>query len=248
MKKSILIVLTIMLCVAGLSLTSCKNTSGEDAEAQKNRPLVNQFNDSRQILILGNSFVGSSQVGDFLNDMLLQADSDYRVTAISRGFATVETYANDPEIMKEIEEGKYCCVFQCGFYYESEIEHYKTIKEACRKSDTAIMAFPAHNEIKEVVRKLSETEDCLDWQEELEALMRANVSHNVTLWDFCMMDEFKHSTPLAGYVGAHMIYRRIFGEIPPSLSDNAPLTMEYIKEQLTHYPETGIIGPLNDPE
>jgi hypothetical protein len=248
MKKSIMTVLTIMLCVALLALTACKVIVKEDAETQKKGPLIERFNESKQILILGNSFVGTSQVGDFLNDMLSQANSDYRVKAISRGFATVETYASDPEIMKEIEDGRYCCVFQCGFYYESEIEHYKTIKNACRKSGTAIMAFPAHNEIKEVVRKLSETEDCLDWQEEIEALMRANVSHNATLWDFCIMDEFRHSTPLAGYVGAHMIYRRIFGEVPPSLSDNAPLTMEYIKEQLTHYPETGVIGPLNAPE
>ena len=42
----------------------------------------------------------------------------------------------------------------------------------------------------------------------------------IDTWDFCIDDQHKHSTPLAGYVGAHMIYRAIFGEIPKKYQSN----------------------------
>ena len=38
--------------------------------------------------------------------------------------------------------------------------------------------------------------------------------------DFCFNDEHKHSKPLAGYIGAKMIYQSLFGVEPPALSED----------------------------
>ena len=50
----------------------------------------------------------------------------------------------------------------------------------------------------------------LDWKAEVDALIESGIDR----WSFCINDEHQHSTELAGVVGAHMIYRAIYGEIP----------------------------------
>ena len=60
---------------------------------------------------------------------------------------------------------------------------------------------------------------CLSWKEEIDALISGGVRYD----DMCMNDMHQHSTPLAGYVGAHLIYRNLFDKIPLELGDGAPL-------------------------
>lgn len=191
-------------------------------------------NDSKTILILGNSFVGTSQIGAFLKSMLDAAESDYSVEAVSRGYATVATYSSDTNLMSRIEDGEYCYVFQCGFYTVGDPDQFSLMREACMVSNTGIAVFPAHNENTTFISR-ADSDNMLDWQGEISALLAAGVEYD----DMCFNDMHAHSTPLAGYVGAHMIYRNLFGKLPPDLTDDAPLDMEYIEAKLGSYVTTG---------
>ena len=75
----------------------------------------------------------------------------------------------------------------------------------------------------------------LNWKNEVNALINGGVNYN----DFCVNDSHKHSTPLAGYVGAHMIYRTLFKTTPPVLTYNAPLSEDFVKLKLEDYISSG---------
>ncbi len=229
MKRFSIYIIAIILC---FTAAGCRRTA-----PLRTIPAIPPENESKTILILGNSFIGSSQIGEFLNNMLKQAGSEYSVVAIAQGYATVSTYSCDPEWMAEISRGNYCYVFQCGFYTPGEKEEFEAIKQVCSAANTGIIAFPAHNEDPNAVDKISK-EDCLNWKAEIDALIAAGVPYE----HLCMDDMHQHSTPLAGYIGAHLIYRNLFDEIPPELGDGAPLTAAEVTEQLGNYVKTGVIN------
>ena len=58
------------------------------------------------------------------------------------------------------------------------------------------------------------------------------------MWYLCINDSHKHSTPLAGYVGAHMIYRAIYDEMPTAPMKNT-ITQSYIDSILGDYAYIG---------
>ena len=70
----------------------------------------------------------------------------------------------------------------------------------------------------------------LNWKGEIESLIDGGIDK----WVMCVDDHYQHSTVYAGYVGAHMIYRKVFGKIPPKLA-NAPLTQSQIDGNLGEY-------------
>lgn len=171
-------------------------------------------NRSTSVAVWGNSFVGTSQVGEFLNQMFEASGSRYKAFPVSRGYAQVSTYTSDEYYMQLIESDEYCAVFQCGLYSSSEAEHLGRLKEACEKSCTLLVIFPAHNESATAINDaLSRypTLSYLGWKSEIETLIGNGVPYGA----MCIDDEHKHSTPLAGYVGAHMIFRALTGKVPP---------------------------------
>lgn len=194
---------------------------------------LSSTNGSKKILILGNSFIGTSKIGDFLADML--TGSGYSVEAVSRGHATVTTYTSDAQMMQAIRQGNYCYVFQCGFYGASEnIEALKTVKTACEASKTKLVIFPAHNEPQgNATNATLAYPDLifLDWKTELDDLIDMGIPKD----DLRMNDSYGHSTPIAGYVGAHMIYRNLFEKLPPELTSKSPVSMTIIKDILGDY-------------
>ncbi len=197
-----------------------------------------ETNGSKQILILGNSFIRTSEIGSFLNDMLKSTKDEYSAIAVSRGMAHVEDYANDTDICNSIRQGNFSYVFICGFYSSEGTDALYTLKNVCNASNTQLVIFPAHNEnIVNVQKAIDEHIDTavLSWKNEINALIDGGVSYD----DFCIDDAHQHSTPLAGYVGAHMIYRSIFKTTPPALSNYAPLTNEYVNTKLKKYIDNG---------
>ena len=85
--------------------------------------------------------------------------------------------------------------------------------KACKKSRTKLIIFPAHNEgskLASIAQQRCEGTYLLDWREEIDELIAVGRSK----WYFCINDSHLHSTALAGYVGAHMIYRAIYSEVP----------------------------------
>ena len=167
------------------------------------------------ILILGNSFIGtfSSNIGRVLELMMRNNYRQLRVEAISRSYATVGTYSGDSWLMEQLRQGDYDMVFICGFYSTGEVANLGRLKSACDASDTTLVIFPAHNENADAIRAARAAYPdlpCLDWKQELDHLIESGVDR----WDLCTDDTYDHSTELAGYVGASMIYRALFNEMP----------------------------------
>ncbi len=195
------------------------------------------------ILILGNSFIGSSNIGAILDEMMVRDNRNTVTRAISRGNATVNTYVSDSSIMEQIRGGVYSAVFICGFYSSEELTHLKTLKAACQKSGTELVIFPAHNEDAPVISSACSANPdliCLNWKAEIDALIQTGIDK----WNFCINDTHKHSTALAGYVGAHMIYRALYGTPPFGPMWNS-IDQQYVEDLLGSYVETGYIKQMD---
>ncbi|MBE6777066.1 MAG: hypothetical protein E7542_03020 [Ruminococcaceae bacterium] len=201
-------------------------------------PKPEETNGAKQILVIGNSFINTSEIGSFLETMLDNDNNGYTVEARSIGMASVITFADNPEICNDIEYGYYSYVFMCGFYSQEDISKFHTIKSACDVSDTKLVIFPAHNESRAVIdAALLEHDDVyfLDWKGEIDALIDTGIDY----FDFCMDDYHKHSTPLAGYVGAQMIFTSLFDTPIKEVSDYLPIDADYLDLKLGDYIASG---------
>ncbi len=199
--------------------------------------LSDALGDESSILILGNSFIGTSHIGNILREMFGINGKDCTVTAIARGFARVATYISDTALLESIRGGTYDAVFICGFYDAIEVENLGVLKSACDESFTELIIFPAHNENATHVATARDTYPslvCLNWKGELDGL----IAEGVDRWDLCIDDAHYHSTPLAGYVGAHMIYRAIYDELPEEPM-RSTLSQSYIDHILGDYAYVG---------
>ena len=198
------------------------------------------LNDSKKkILILGNSFVSTSNIGNILQSM---CGSKLEVEAVSVGMATLSTFVEDGYTLQNIGSGNYSAVFMCGLFNEINFTHLKKVITACEESGTRLAVFPAHNESRAQIDRIPimyKGTYVLDWKAEINALIDTGIAKSY----FCMDDEAKHSTPLAGYVGAHMIYRAIFGEVPETTS--VPGVTKAELKLLGDYTTTGKISFLN---
>ncbi len=162
--------------------------------------------------------------------------TDYDIIDESVGYAEVSHSWGD--YLPFMTAGRYAAVFMCGFYGADDVLALKQYKDACATSNTPLVIFPAHNE--------SYGDDAADsypdlmylnWKGEIDHLITDGIQRS----DFCIDDMHQHSTPLAGYVGAHMIYRAIYGEIPKcgAYSDLAA--------KLGDYADTGRILLIKSP-
>ncbi len=184
------------------------------AFTEKNMGVLQIRDNLNKILILGNSFVNTSQVGNILQDM---CGSNAFVEAYSRGYATVETYVQDSYMLQNIREGNYSVVFMCGFYRANDGVQFSEIVDACESSNTQLAIFPAHNETRSLIDEVTDMYPnvvLIDWKAEVDGL----ISTGIDVSNFCINDSHQHSTPLAGYVGAHMIYRAVFNKNPKTTS------------------------------
>ena len=177
-------------------------------------PRFNELSELRdkRILVVGNSFIGTSKIGNIYNEIARVSGKEELMMAVSEGYATVKTYAESEYFINRIENGDWSAVFMCGFYVDVNHE-LGIIKRACEKSGTKLIIFPAHNENRAMIESAKRAYPsllCLDWKREIDEL----IAEGRDKWDFCYDDEHLHSTSLAGYVGAMMIWRAIYGETP----------------------------------
>jgi hypothetical protein len=190
----------------------------------------------KQIAVLGNSFINSSSIGRMLDEI---NGGNFSVMWQSRGYATVNTYINDESLMDDIRNGAYACVFICGFYAEGEADNLVVLEKACKKSNTRLVIFPAHNEFEGPIN-LAQTKcpelPLLNWKGELDMLIDSGVDK----WELCWNDQHLHSTEYAGLIGAIMIYRAFYGEMP-RLDNMSSIDMVHARELFGSYLETGKI-------
>ena len=203
--------------------------------SESNKGILHVTDNRKKILILGNSFIGSSNIGRILQTM---CGDSMEVEAYSRGYAEVDTYTSDEFTMNNIRSGNYSAVFMCGFYSDSRAENFGEMVDACKQSSTKLAIFPAHNETRSVIEYISSKYPqivVLDWKAEIDNHIANGVDYDL----FCIDDAHRHSTSLAGYVGAHMIYRAVFNKIPKAKS------FEFVSKEeislLGDYAQTGTI-------
>lgn len=192
-----------------------------------------------KILILGNSFVATSKVGDVMNDLFLSNGKDCYAYSVSIGNAGVNTFVKDKEMMADIRAGYYDAVFICGFYGTWELDPCSVLYDTCINSDTKLVIFPAYNEDSATIDAASrfcKKAYLLDWKSELDALIASGVDK----WELCYNDQHLHSTPAAGYVAAHMTYRAIFGEVPKH-GVSYPVSQAEMNALLGDYIDSGLI-------
>lgn len=216
-----------------------KRTSDAGFDTLKLKP----ENDGKPVLILGNSFIGSSDIGTILQDMCYKNGRQVTIEAISVGYATVsKSWAYYLEPMRN---GEYAAVLMCGFYGADDVTAFQQYADACKSFGTPIVIFPAHNEGNgdTAIKRYSNTL-ALDWKGEVNML----ISSGVPRAEFCINDQHQHSTPLAGYVGAHMIYRALFGEVPGVQSYYGSLSHTYVESMLGDYMSLGYLVLLQDSE
>ena len=201
-------------------------------------PPLPQNSDSKEILILGNSFIGSSQIGLILNEMLAKANSEYTVKTVSIGGAYTGTFFEDKSLVSDIRNGKYCYVFQCGLYSSLAVSTFAPLKELYDEAGVPVVFFPAHNENQSAINSaLQQYYDVpiLSWKGELDALIKSGISRDT----FCQNDYYGHSKAIAGYVGAHMIFRTLFGKMPTD--EVTSVKKGYIRSTLGDYVDTGVV-------
>ena len=197
-------------------------------------------NTSRKTIVIGNSFIRTSQIGSYLKLFYNSGNKHYTLESFTHNGQSVEDYAKE-SWLKEFRNGTYHVVFLCGLYNAKDAENFPKVVEACAQSNTKLVIFPAHNEkfgrVEEIREKYPDIY-YLGWRDEINRFIDAGVAD---YWDFCINDYDKHSTPLAGYVGAHMIYSALYGEVPPEYTAGKPHSIGYLKSMLGEdYVKTGL--------
>ena len=76
----------------------------------------------------------------------------------------------------------------------------------------------------------------INWKE----LLDAYIAEGVDRWDLCVDDTYDHSKPLAGYIGAKMIFETLFGESPADIKNIDSLTQSYVDSKLEKHTPTRI--------
>jgi hypothetical protein len=205
---------------------------------------LSSLKNAKNILIIGNSFISTSRVGKILSDMFAANGVKTNVTWEQRGMASLITYVSDSAMMNKIRSGKYDAIFACGMYSEEDVTCLKTLDEACKRSGTTLVLFPAHNENGNYIGKAQSKFPHLtviNWKSEIDALLNGGKKD---YWDFCMDDSHLHSTPLAGYVGAHMIYRAIQGTVPTA-KISGEISQRTVESKLGDYVKTGFTQKIS---
>ena len=203
------------------------------AKTEDNIGALKLTDNRKKILILGNSFINSSNIGTTLQEMV---GKDIVVEAVSIGMANVSTHTSDPARVKSIADGNYSAVFMCGFFAtERDVTAFETIVSACKNSKTKLAIFPAHNEqrtvIDNAVKKYPSYAVLLDWKAEIDNLITPQLDE----FNFCIDDYHKHSNTLAGFVGAHLIYRAIYGKTPNVSNKEFSSVTKTQLNKISHY-------------
>lgn len=178
------------------------------------KALLDEGKDNR-VLVLGNSFVVSSQIGQMLELMVRKAGLDTTVYPESRGYYSVSLYTQDTGLMKQIASGAYDVVFLCGFYSYSDVAAFSEFEATCKKGGATVVITPAHNEphyYGEAAAQYPETA-IANWKELINILISSGYPESY----FCINDTYKHTNVIGGYAGACMLYTVLFNKKPPSV-------------------------------
>lgn len=207
----------------------------------RNNRLDCRNKDGLRIAVAGNSFIYSSQVATQLQRMLAANGKNATAQGFSYPNITVSQIVADPQIMHTLCDGNYDVLFLGSAYHSDDVDALSAVEEACRKSGTELVLFPAHNEgtfNTELAYRNTQVK-LAHWKAAIDNLINEGVPESNLL----VYDGPRHSTELAGYCGAVMIYGMLYETAPHTAAIGAnfsglpqataqlveDLTMEYIR-------------------
>ena len=205
---TIILALVMFFVAVGAAVIETSN-SDRDMHAQ----YMGETDKSLEILVLGNSFVGSSQVDFFLKFLADTNQKNLEVEAYSIGFAEVRSYlfdANCAHIREQIKD--YDVVFMCGFYGSGFLT-LSLLTALTGDKDTQFVIFPANNEQywdATLSWKLNKDVDYVGWYDILHYLWN---EQGFALTDLAKDDGHIHTNAIGGYAVAQAIYSYIYGEL-----------------------------------
>ena len=207
----------------------------------RNNRLDCRNKDGLRVAIAGNSFIASSQVAPQLQRMLAANGKNATVNEFSYPNITVSQIAADPQIMHTLCDGNYDVLFLGSAYYSKDVDALSVVEEACQKSGTELVLFPAHNEgtFNTELAYRNTNVKLAHWKVAVDNLIAAGIPES----NLVVYDGPHHSTELAGYCGAVMIYGMLYETAPNTAAIGASfsglpfataqrvenLTMEYIR-------------------
>ena len=217
MKSYLMKITTILLFIVLLfSTTGCDNQDAdEETTIPENQRIITEDLSGKpgRILIMGNSFVGTSSVDFALRRLVEENGEDLEVETVSEGYANIGSLAAHLETNPGIKEGLYDAIFLCGVY-GSDIDPLKDYLDAVKDTKTKIILFPASNESPSDIiaaREKYPGTGYVGWLDIVSELFRIEYFR---LEAFVFMDEHLHLNEIGGYAGALMIYNYLYREAP----------------------------------
>jgi len=170
-----------------------------------------------KILILGNSFIGSSEIKNALTNLLAYNDCGLVVDTFGIGYGEVTDFIRYAE-NGAFTLSEYDAVFVCGFYTSSYNKLPRLI-DLADGADTKFIIFPAPNE--------QPTDFSLAWVKDRRADYLGWYDLVHYLWDkkgfgfeeLAWNDMHSHSNEAAGYLAAMAVYTYLYGELPEHAAD-----------------------------
>ncbi|MBQ5841373.1 MAG: hypothetical protein IIW40_05405 [Clostridia bacterium] len=167
---------------------------------------------SLRIAIAGNSFVGTSKVGEQLQAILRQNGKQAEVSVHCYGNYRISKFVYNKEFLSMLQQQAYDVLFMCGVYTTDDALLLPIIEHECEKVGTLPVIFPAHNESDANVRIAYEGTKMklADWKSCIKDLLHRGIPEK----DLIIYDNVKHSKELAGYAGAVMLYGMLYETAP----------------------------------
>ena len=211
-------------------------------------PELKDLNSSRKIIAIGNSFLWTSDINLFLRAFSDTTSSGYDFVDRAVGYGSICRSINNDELMLSLAEGEYCMVLLCGIYSQEDVNAIQKMIDACSVSNTKLVLFPAHNEVGSLITSALTTYPelpIIDWKGEIDALI---ANGTATKLEMCIDDEHQHSTPLAGYVGARLVFNTLFGKAPEHINTQSQwmdkgINVVEIESKLKNYIKNGLNSP-----
>ncbi len=189
-------------------------------EGESIRP-YSQSNGAKAILFLNGIDAQLAEVHTHLNDMFHQSGKELFAVSEYLPQGSMEDFPSLQYCQEAIRKGQYSHVFVNGFYELADCSKaLGLLKECCAASNTELVLFPTYSEpwrFIDEAREIHPDIPLLDWSSEVHSLITSGGSFDA----LCFPNGRNSPTAVGGYAGAHMVYRTLFLEKPPMISNTS---------------------------
>ena len=215
---------------------------------------------SNKILILGGNSISEdyAKITSFLNSMCNTAgENNFKFEIITKSKSNaLSAFANDDQLLNKIKSGEYTYIFQNGFDTSNtsfgnmdDNGFFTKIYNACRDGNTKLILLPSFEDDINVIQTILEKFDntfILNLKGELNNLIDSSIGTDKVLTNSDLINADNRFTKHAGFITAHLIYRNIFGKIPPAINSVELAYTDIQSKFAESYLTSGILPNEND--